>query len=229
MNGIDKITDRIAADGAKEIEAIRAEAQAKAQAIGEKYAAQAERESAELLARNEKNAAERAERLKSVAQLEGRKKLLAAKQELLGQAFDKALEQMLSMDQAAYIELLASLCVKAAETGREQVIFNKKDRQQVGKQVLTRANELLAAQVSPKLPESVTSSAAGAVLNKVVSGASALLSGTGMLTLAEETRPIQGGFIMAADGVEVNCAFETLVRLQRNELEKQVAQVLFGA
>ena len=229
MNGIDKITERIAADGAREIETIQAEAREKAQAITEQYAAQAERETTELLARNEKNAAERAERLKSVAQLEGRKKLLAAKQEMLGLAFDKALEQMLALDRDAYIELLADLCVKAAVTGRERVIFNKKDRQQVGKQVLTRANELLAARVSPKLPESVTNSAAGAVLSKVVSGASAILSGTGMLTLAEETRPIQGGFIMAADGVEVNCAFETLVRLQRKELEKQVAQVLFGA
>ena len=62
----------------------------------------------------------------------------------------------------------------------------------------------------------------------MVTAGSALLAGTGMLTLAEETRPIQGGFILAADGVEVNCAFETLVRLSRPELERQVAQILFG-
>lgn len=229
MNGIEKITERIAADGAREVETIESEARAKAQEISESYARQAQRETEELLERNRKNAAERAERLKSVAQLEGRKKLLAAKQEMLEQAFDRALEKMLAMDRTEYVELLARLCAQAAQTGREEVIFSKKDRQQIGKAVVTRANELLASQVAPKLPDSITESTAGAVLNKVVKGASALLAGTGMLTLAEETRPIQGGFIMAADGVEVNCAFETLVRLQRNELERQVAQVLFGS
>ena len=34
--------------------------------------------------------------------------------------------------------------------------------------------------------------------------------------------------LLAGDGVEVNCAFETLVRLSRPELERQVAQLLFG-
>ena len=44
---------------------------------------------------------------------------------------------------------------------------------------------------------------------------------------AQETRKIRGGFIMLDGDVEINCAFETLVRLQREKLEKQVAQVLF--
>ena len=35
------------------------------------------------------------------------------------------------------------------------------------------------------------------------------------------------GFIMADDDVEVNCTFETLVRLQREQLERDVANVLF--
>ena len=48
-----------------------------------------------------------------------------------------------------------------------------------------------------------------------------------MLTLAEETRPIQGGFILLDGKVEVNCAFETLVRLQRTEMAAQVAAALF--
>jgi V/A-type H+-transporting ATPase subunit E len=38
---------------------------------------------------------------------------------------------------------------------------------------------------------------------------------------------MRGGFIMADDNVEVNCTFETLVRLQREQLERDVANVLF--
>ena len=51
--------------------------------------------------------------------------------------------------------------------------------------------------------------------------------GDGHLTLSEQTRPIRGGLILSDGDVEVNCAFETLVRLQRGELDRQVAKVLF--
>lgn len=228
MNGIEKITERIAADAQAEADQVLAQARAQADAIAADFDRKAEKEAQDILARGEKNAAERAERLESVARLEGRKQLLAAKQEMLAQAFDKALENMLAMPEEDYVNLLADLCAKAAVTGREAVMFSKKDRAKVGKQVVTKANEILARQVAPKLPDELTSSTAGAILDKVVTAGSALLAGTGMLTLAEETRPIRGGFILAADGVEVNCAFETLVRLSRSELEREVADLLFA-
>ncbi len=51
--------------------------------------------------------------------------------------------------------------------------------------------------------------------------------GKGQLVLAEETRPIQGGFILKNGNVEVNATFETLVRLQRGETAGAVADLLF--
>lgn len=50
----------------------------------------------------------------------------------------------------------------------------------------------------------------------------------GHLTLSRETVPIQGGFILRQGSVEVNCAFETLIRLQRQETATEAAAVLFG-
>jgi V/A-type H+-transporting ATPase subunit E len=50
----------------------------------------------------------------------------------------------------------------------------------------------------------------------------------GQLTLSQQTAPIRGGFILSDGDVEVNCAFETLVRLQRDEIAGEVAKVLFG-
>jgi len=228
MNGLDKITARIGADAQAQADAVLAEAREKADAAAAQWADRAQKESADLLSRGEKNAAERAERLASVAQMEGRKLLLSAKQEMIGRAFDKALEQLLALPEAEYVDLLAGMCAKAAVTGREEVIFSPKDRDKVGKTVVAKANEILAKNVAPKLPEEITGSKAGAILDKVVTGASALLAGTGLLTVAEETRDIPGGFILADEGVEVNCAFDTLVRLARPELERQVAGVLFG-
>ena len=47
------------------------------------------------------------------------------------------------------------------------------------------------------------------------------------LTLSGETRSIPGGFILRSGSVEVNCAFDTLVRLQKAETAGMVAKKLF--
>ena len=67
----------------------------------------------------------------------------------------------------------------------------------------------------------------GAIINKVAAGVSAIAQGTAMLTLSEETRPIQGGFILKNGNIEVNCTFDTLVRLQKAETAGAVAKKLF--
>ena len=113
-------------------------------------------------------------------------------------------------------------------TGREQLVFSPRDRSRIGKQVVVAANEALVKAVAPELPDSLTDSRVGALLGKVVNSAAAQITGTGLLSLAEETRPIRGGFILVDGPVEVNCSFETLVRLQREKLENQAAELLFG-
>ena len=50
----------------------------------------------------------------------------------------------------------------------------------------------------------------------------------GGLTLSGETRPIQGGLVLSDGDVEVNCTFETLVRLQRGAMDREIAALLFG-
>lgn len=227
MNGIEKITQRIEGDAQQEIDAILAQARSEAAAITERARTQAEREKAELIARGERAANERFARLGSVAQLEERKLFLGAKQEMLDKAFDAALQKLCTLEDEAYIDLLCALTVKAVRTGKEKVIFSPKDRNRVGKQVVARANEVLARQVAPKLPEELTETKAGAILDKVVKTGSAILAGTGMLTLSEETRPIQGGVILSDGDIEVNCTFETLVRLQREAMAGEAAKVLF--
>ena len=194
MNGIEKITGRIASDAAQEIESIQAEARRQAEEITARYAEQAKRESQELLERGRRSAEERVERLASVAQLEARKLELAAKQEMLSKAYDKALEQLLNLPDQEYTALLADLAVKASSTGQEAVILSQKDRTRFGKQVVTLANEKRK---------------------------------DGRLTLSGETRSIQGGLVLSDGDVEVNCTFETLVRLQRGELDREISKLLF--
>jgi len=64
-------------------------------------------------------------------------------------------------------------------------------------------------------------------------GAAAVLEANrrlgGALTLAEETRPIRGGFILSDASVEVNCTFETLGRLQKGGMAGEVGEGLLVA
>ena len=49
-----------------------------------------------------------------------------------------------------------------------------------------------------------------------------------MLTLADETREMEGGLILRDGNVEVNCAFETQLRVLRETMAAEVAAILFA-
>lgn len=232
MDGIEKITAKIAADAQAEIDALTAQAQAEADKITAGYKAQAQALKQELEVKGKKAAAEREERMASVAQLEARKAELAAKQVLLDRAFDRALEKLCAMKGKEYIELLAGLIAEASSSGQEELIFSQADRAKVGEAAVARANELLAKKAGIQAPEVKTGKGKlDAVVEKVgkaVTTAAAAARGVAALSLSQETRDIRGGFILREGKVEVNCAFETLVRLQRTEMAGQVAKALFG-
>ena len=192
MNGIERITRRIESDTQGEIDRILADAKAEAGSIAEGWKSRAEAESRDLAARGAKAAAEREERLVSMAQMEARKVLLAAKQEMVEKAYALALDKLTSLPQKEYVDALAALIAEASSTGTEEVLFNPADRKKVGKDAVAKAN---------------------------ASGKK--------LTLSADTVDIRGGFILRDRNIEVNCAFETLVRLQKAETSAAVVQKLF--
>ena len=226
MEGIEKITAKIAQDAQAEINKLAAETDEKVKALQANAEHQAQQEANDIVEKGRMAAAERLERLSSAAQLERRKLELAAKQEVLGEAFDLALEKLCTLPEQEYISLLTKLALEASTSGREQIIFSQKDRARVGKQVVMAVNEALVKDRAPSLPEEVSKSKVGAFVDKLVHNTTAVVTGTG-LTLSEKTRDIRGGFIMVDGDVEINCAFETLVRLQREQMEKKVADALF--
>ena len=205
MNGIEKITGQIDADVQKEIDAALDQARAQAREIEARYDSQAQTQAEAIRRKGEQDAALRQERLVDVARLEARKTILAAKQDMVGQAFDLALKKLLELPDQEYIALLAKLAVAASRTGHEQVIFSQKDRSRYGKQAVTMANDMLAKKAGPRADESA-----------------------GRLTLAEESRPMAGGLILRDGRVETNCSFEALIRLQQGALSAEVARALFA-
>ncbi len=220
MNGMEKIAQRIQGDAQKELDQLEAETRRQAEELLAQTRAQAGQEREAILARGKKAAAERQERLESAAQMEKRKLTLAAKQEILDQVFDRALEKLCALPEEELIPMLSRLAGQASASGKEQVIFSKRDRARLGKQVVLGANEILAQKNAGALPGSIGESKMGAFINKIV--------GVGaQLTLSQDTRNIQGGLILSDGEIEMNCTFETLVRLQREQLEREVARTLF--
>ncbi len=193
MNGIERITQRITSDAQAEADRILGDARAEAARITAEFQAQADGENKELSERNRRAAQEREERLVSMAQMEARKVLLAAKQEVVEKAFALALDRLCAMPEDRYVAVLADLMAQASSTGTEEVVFSPKDKKKVGKLAVDKAN--------------------------AASGKH--------LTLSKETAEIRGGFLLKDRNVEVNCTFETLVRLQKGPASGAVAKLLF--
>lgn len=198
MDGMDRLAGRIIEDARLECERIELDAQAQAREIAlsfEQMAAQTERE-IDLDA--QKQAQERMNRAEALSAQQARKLLLNQKQMLIDGVFDKALEDILAMDEEKYVDFLASLAVKAARTGAEEVVFNPSDRARFGKRAVIEANRRLEA--------------AGK---------------TGALRLSVESRPVRGGLVLADGRVETNCSLELLVREARRDCALTVARILF--
>lgn len=199
MNGIEKITARIAAEAGAEAEAIKAQARAEAEEIRAAYEKKAQEEYWAQMRSGAADTEQRVQRLGNTARLEAKKSVLALKQEMIAEAYVKAKEKILSLPEAEYAAFLAGQAGKASVSGDEEIVLNETDRTRVGRQVTDGANEILKKRgLEPKL------------------------------TLSETTRPIPGGLILRKGDVEVNCALDSLVEMSRNSLDADIAAVLFG-
>lgn len=198
MNGIDKILDKLREESQAETSAILDKARAEAEAIAARFAKQAEQESAFLEEKGRKAAEERQDRLIRAAEMESKKTILGAKQAVLDKAFAQAREALLHLPEADCVSFLAKLAAGSAGTGSETLVLNAKDRAALGERVTAEANRL---RTEAGLPA--------------------------RLTLSEETAEIDGGLFLRDQSSEVNCTFETLLRLGREELAGQAAAILF--
>ncbi len=198
MNGIEKIAARIEADAKAEIAALEAEAEAQCAAIKAEAEAKAAEAYEKRMEKGRADCAARSQRLGAAADMEARKSILAFKQEMVSEAFEKAVEAIVNLPREDYIEFLASQAAAASSRGYEELVFSERDRA-VAEEAAKRANAILKEK-----------------------GLEAHLS------VSAETADIPGGLILRQGDIEVNCAADTLVRLHRNRLAAQVAGILFN-
>jgi len=196
--GADRIIQRILDDANARAESIKADARDKAKAVENEAREKASRKEEQILDQAKKDAEEQKRRIIGVAQLEARKDLLAAKQEMIGKAFEAALEQLLNLDDRAYFSMIHDMLLEYVETGTETVMFSAGDLERIPDNFWQEIHQALVKQGKK-----------------------------GELKLSDEPRDIRGGFVLQAEGVEINCSFESLLEMKRDELETEVAAVLF--
>lgn len=142
MNGIEKVAERIRSDAQEEANAVKLRASETAAALRKEAEQDARAKKEQLLREADAEAEALYARLVAASDTEAKKSALAVKQELLSEAFSKAVEELRNLPDAEYIALLAALAVKASETGSEQIILNPTDRAKFGDAVVLEANRI---------------------------------------------------------------------------------------
>ncbi len=222
MNGLEKITNRILEearaeadaiiDGArKECEAIRAEYEAKADAIRLRISDDAEREGFDLIAR-----------AKAASANEKRSAVLRMQSRILDETFESAKKQIRSQNDEQYTKTLTGLLSaalteqvkierdslelygeEASDADAYEVILNAHDRDRYGETVVRETCAKLRGTLSDEV--------------------------LGKLRLADAVAPIEGGVILRCGSIETNCSLELIFEQLRGELEGEVSHALFTA
>ena len=142
---MEKITARMKEDAARSLSELNAQTERELRRIREESAVRAEKERETADERAHLAAQERYERLCSAAEMETRKLTLSAKQEVLAETYDRALEILCSMPREEYLSLLVHLLKAAGGKGDEKIALSAKDRDEMGETLVERANKELNA------------------------------------------------------------------------------------
>ena len=143
MKGTEKLIAHIKADADAQVNAILAQAEQQCAGIRGDFDKQAAALYAERLRAGVKETQDKVDGEARIARMEGRKELLAAKQELVSRSFRKAQEQIVSLPEEQYVAFLAKLAAQASVTGEEKIVLNARDRKTIGEKLVKAANARL--------------------------------------------------------------------------------------
>ena len=143
MKGTEKIIAHIQADAKAQADAILAQAEQQCAEIRQNYEIKARDAYGEKIRVGVKANQDKLDSIDRLARMEGRKSVLALKQEMVSASFDRACEMLVSLPGDKYVELLAKLAAQASVSGDEELVLNERDRAGIGEAVVKAANEEL--------------------------------------------------------------------------------------
>lgn len=217
MNGLDKITEKIARDAKEEakkyyenaditVAHLKSEAIDRMMRMEKEYAERAEKMSAECL-----------ERAESSAESIYRGAILEKKAEMVELAFSSAAEKIRSLSKREYVDFMTPAVIS---TVRERKAAKEKISELYGadEAELDCTYELIFSEKDKK------SGAAKEIFEK----ASLQLADVDGFVLSKKRADIDGGFILRCNDVEINCSVDFMVAEAREKCEKKVIEKLFS-
>ncbi|HHW03927.1 MAG TPA: V-type ATP synthase subunit E [Thermoanaerobacterales bacterium] len=198
MEGIERIKEKIMQEAREKEQQILNEARAEADQILKNSEQTAEEIKQQSLQKAKRQAEEEKRKILSMAELEERKGLLQAKQQIIDEVFDKARQELANLPAEDYRQWFCEMLLENSVTGDEEIIIDEKDKSRITPDLLAKVNEELKKRGK-----------------------------SGNLKISAKTRPMIGGFILKARDMEINSTFDSLIKLQREELETGIAKILF--
>lgn len=139
---IEKITAKILNDAKEQAEDTLTDAKLQGESILEEASKKAEEIKGSSYLRGEEEKEKLISRRKSVADIDGRKLALEEKQRLIGICFEKAIEKIITMDEATYMNFLVEN-IKKTKVLKGQIVLNSKDRESIGDKLVKATKEAI--------------------------------------------------------------------------------------
>lgn len=196
---VNNITSKILRDAEGRKESILATAEEEKNKILSKKVASAKELEKEILEKAEIEAKSKKERVISGAKLKARNEKLAAKQEVIEEVFSKSVETLCKLNDREFVKFIKDSILSLNIDGDETLILNNDGQKIVSKEVVAEINAELKAKGLK-----------------------------GEIKISETIGSFRGGFILEKGGVEINNTFESLVDSLKDQLEFEVAKVLFN-
>ncbi|MGO5072806.1 V-type ATP synthase subunit E [Clostridium sporogenes] len=199
MSSINNLTGKILEEAKVKKEEFIKEAKEDGKKILDKKTAEAKIIEKNTIEKAERESVIRRERILSNAELKVRNEKLQSKQKVIEKVLEKSLEKLSSLSKEEYLSYIKERILTLPIDGDEKIIINLKDKLLITEDFINEINSELVKK--GKL---------------------------GNLSLSDETRDFKAGFILEKNGIEINNSFEALISSMKDELEYEVARVLFN-
>ncbi len=199
MAGAEKLIEKIIGDAQRDAESYWHDAEEKKKDLRDKLNKDIEKRMAEISRMADEAVRENKKRLAAVYDLEYRKQLLAAKQEMMSEVKALAFEKLAALPDEKYLSLLKQRLIDCAANGIGGIIVSKSEKR-ITKAFLDDVNKALKEK-----------------------------AGAGEIKLSDEKRDMTGGFVYVNGGLEIDMSLEALLNEAWQQSETDVAAVLFGA
>lgn len=199
MSSINNLTGKILEEAKGKKEEFIKEAKEDGKKILDKKTAEAKIIEKNTIEKAKRESVIRRERILSNAELKVRNEKLQSKQKIIEKVLEKSLEKLSSLSKEEYLYYIKERILNLPIDGDEKIIINLKDKLLITEDFINEINSELVKK--GKL---------------------------GNLSLSDETRDFKAGFILEKNGIEINNSFQALISSMKDELEYEVARVLFN-